>query len=121
MVMLDSVLVEDLDNYRAPVSMFFHASRCSSEIVGLREAGIVSAVQQLAHRCQCPSLVSAFVTFHRVSPACQVAVLSDVVAPKFGADPAMVGGELSSVRCLTWSRVIVGVGRTGGLASAVAG
>src|SRR5207237_5411184 len=119
--MLDSVSVGDLDNYRAPASIFFHASRCSSEIVGLRETGIVSVVQQLAYRRQCLSLVPAFVTFHRVSPACQAAELSDVVVPKFGADLAMAGGELSRVPCLTWSMAIFGVGRTGGRASAVVG
>lgn len=117
----DSVLVEDLDSYGATAMIFFHASRCNSEIAGLLEAGIASAVQQPAYRCQCPSRVSAFVTFHRVAPACQVAALSDVVAPIFDADQVMVEDEPLSVRCLTWSEAIFGLGRTGDLASAAAG
>jgi hypothetical protein len=117
----DSVLAEDLDNSGAPAMISVLANHCSPAIAGLPEAGIASAVQQLAYRCQCLNQILAVAGFRRVSPACQVAALSDAVAPGFGADRVRLEDEPLCVRCLTWSKAIFGSVETAGLASAVAG
>ena len=90
---------EDLDNFGAPVVTLVLANQYSFEIAGLPEAGIASAAQQLAHQFQCLKAIWVVVTFRMVSLAYQVAVLSDAVAPVFGADRVKVEDAPMDVHC----------------------
>jgi hypothetical protein len=53
LVACDLALAEDLDNFGAPAVTLVLANQYSFEIAGLPEAGIASAVQQIAYQFQC--------------------------------------------------------------------
>ena len=53
LVAFDLALAEDLDNFGVPAVTLVLANQYSLEIAGLPEAGIASAVQQLAYQFQC--------------------------------------------------------------------
>jgi hypothetical protein len=54
LVACDLALAQDLDNFGAPAVTLVLASQYSFEMIaGLPEAGIASAVQQLAYQFQC--------------------------------------------------------------------
>ena len=60
-------------------------------------------------------------TFHMVSLAYQVAVLSDAVAPVFGVDRVKVEDAPMDVHCSAWNRAVFGFVGIAGLAFAVFG
>jgi hypothetical protein len=121
LVACDFALVEDFDNFAALAMTPVLANQYSFEIVWLPEAGIVSAVQQLAYQFQCLRGIWAVVTFRMVSLAYQVAVLSDAVAPVFGADRVKAEDVSMDVQCSAWNRAIFGFVEFAGLAFVVFG
>ena len=61
------------------------------------------------------------VTFRMVSLAYQVVVLSDAVAPVFGADRVKVEDAPMDVHCSVWNKAVFGFVEIAGLAFAVFG
>lgn len=121
LVACDFALAEGLDNFGAPAVALVLANQYSFEIAGLPEAGIASAVRQLAYQFQCLKEIWAVVTFRMVSLAYQVAVLSDAVAPVFGADRVKVEDAPMDVHCSVWNKAVFGFVEIAGLAFAVFG
>jgi hypothetical protein len=121
LVACDFALAEDFDNFGALAVTPVLANQYSFEIVWLPEAGIVSAVQQLAYQFQCPRGIWAVVTFRMVSLAYQVAVLSDAVAPVFGADRVKVEDAPTDVHRSARNKAVSGFVGIAGPAFAVFG
>ena len=121
LVACDFSLAEDFDNFGALAVTLVLANQHSFEVVWLPGAGIVSAVQQPAYQSQCPKGIWAVVTFRMVSLAYQVAVLSDAVAPVFGADQVKVEDAPTDAHRSAWNKAVFGFVGIAGPAFAVFG